>query len=155
MCSEVLGRQVDIHSGGIDLAFPHHDNELAQSEAYWFDHSHGLDHQWINYFIHIGHLSISGSKMSKSLKNFVTIRTALSTGEWTARRLRIVFMMGGWKGGIEVTPEMRKAAEVWDATTDNFFSNVKALISEEAQLVQTGAVIPQLFRAQEHALYRE
>jgi len=61
---------MDIHSGGIDLAFPHHDNELAQSEAY-YDHNH-----WVNYFLHAGHLHIEGQKMSKSLKNFVTIQVS-------------------------------------------------------------------------------
>lgn len=52
MASDVIGPKIDIHSGGIDLAFPHHDNELAQSEAYWVssDHSHG-PHQWVNYFL--------------------------------------------------------------------------------------------------------
>ena len=56
MASDVLGSQIDIHSGGIDLAFPHHDNELAQSEAYWSVESHGHQHQWINYFLHVSAL---------------------------------------------------------------------------------------------------
>ena len=68
MASEILGESMDIHSGGVDLKFPHHDNELAQSEAY-----HGNDH-WIRYFLHSGHLTIAGCKMSKSLKNFITIQ---------------------------------------------------------------------------------
>jgi tRNA synthetases class I (C) catalytic domain len=55
MASARLGKSIDIHSGGIDLAFPHHDNELAQSEAYWNSHTHD---QWINYFFHMGHLSV-------------------------------------------------------------------------------------------------
>jgi len=59
---------IDIHSGGIDLKFPHHDNELAQSEAYYDCN------QWIKYFWHTGHLHIKGKKMSKSLKNFTTIK---------------------------------------------------------------------------------
>jgi cysteinyl-tRNA synthetase len=54
MASEVLGKVVDIHSGGVDLRFPHHDNELAQSEAYWTDGDTRV--QWVNYFIHTGHL---------------------------------------------------------------------------------------------------
>ena len=62
---------MDIHAGGSDLKFPHHDNELAQSEAYYGHH------QWVNYFFHAGHLHIKGLKMSKSLKNFITIRQAL------------------------------------------------------------------------------
>ena len=68
---------IDIHSGGIDLRFPHHDNEIAQSEAYY-----ECD-QWINYFLHTGHLHIHGKKMSKSLKNFITIKHILS--EYSAR----------------------------------------------------------------------
>lgn len=59
---------IDIHSGGMDLKFPHHDNEIAQSEAYY-----GCD-CWINYFWHTGPLNINGKKMSKSLKNFITIK---------------------------------------------------------------------------------
>lgn len=110
MASDKLGSQLDIHSGGIDLAFPHHDNELAQSEAYWLDRDkHEHNHQWVNYFIHMGHLSIQGSKMSKSLKNFTTIREALDRGDWTPRALRIVFLLGGWKEGIEITDDLVKA----------------------------------------------
>ena len=56
MASDITGENMDIHSGGIDLCFPHHDNELAQSEAY-FDNK-----QWVNYFMHNGHLHIQGQK---------------------------------------------------------------------------------------------
>lgn len=63
MASKVLGKTFDIHSGGIDLAFPHHDNELAQSEAYWCDsHAVSKGEQWVNYFIHMGHLSIQEAR---------------------------------------------------------------------------------------------
>ncbi len=86
MASTIIGQKLDIHSGGEDLRFPHHDNELAQAEAYYHSpgseagtsgnsHMCGCDnHQWVNYFLHSGHLSIEGLKMSKSLKNFTTIR---------------------------------------------------------------------------------
>ena len=114
MASDRLGAQIDIHSGGIDLAFPHHDNELAQSEAYWLDKDHQRQHQWVNYFLHMGHLSIQGSKMSKSLKNFTTIREALSRGDWTPRGLRIIFLLGGWKEGIEITDDLVKAGSAWE-----------------------------------------
>lgn len=115
MASDILGSQMDIHSGGIDLAFPHHDNELAQSEAY-FCEKHG-PHTWVNYFLHMGHLSIAGSKMSKSLKNFQTIRDALSTG-YTARGMRIVFLMGRWNDGVEISPDMRAQADGWESTVN-------------------------------------
>lgn len=54
MASEVIGKTIDIHSGGVDLRFPHHDNELAQSEAYWS--TPDCQVQWTNYFIHMGQL---------------------------------------------------------------------------------------------------
>ena len=121
MASAKFGKHMDIHSGGIDLAFPHHDNELAQSEAYWSD---GPKEQWVNYFLHMGHLSIAGSKMSKSLKNFTTIRQALDRGDWTPRSLRIVFLMGNWRDGIEITDDLVSAGSSWEDKVDNFFLNV-------------------------------
>lgn len=127
MASAKLGRRMDIHSGGIDLAFPHHDNELAQSEAYWagsHDHDHGNE-QWVNYFFHMGHLSIQGSKMSKSLKNFTTIREALERKDWTPRSLRIVFLLGGWREGIEITEELVSAGNAWEDKVNNFFLKMK------------------------------
>lgn len=114
MASDILGSRMDIHSGGIDLAFPHHDNELAQSEAYFCQHGKG-EHTWVNYFMHMGHLSISGSKMSKSLKNFQTIADALATS-YTARSMRIVFLMGKWNDGVEISPDMRAQADNWEST---------------------------------------
>jgi len=68
---------IDIHSGGVDLRFPHHDNEIAQSEAYYQSDS------WVNNFWHTGHLHIEGKKMSKSLKNFITIKAILK--DYSAR----------------------------------------------------------------------
>jgi cysteinyl-tRNA synthetase len=72
MASDRLGKSIDIHSGGIDLAFPHHDNELAQSEAYWNTHTHD---QWINYFLHMGHLSVSRSHSCRCQVTNITIRS--------------------------------------------------------------------------------
>lgn len=115
MASDVLGSRMDLHSGGIDLAFPHHDNELAQSEAYFCEHGH--EHTWVNYFLHMGHLSISGSKMSKSLKNFQTIKDALAS-TYTARSMRIVFLLGRWNDGVEISLDMRTQAETWEATVN-------------------------------------
>ena len=129
MASDVLGKTIDIHSGGIDLAFPHHDNELAQSEAYWHDH----DHQWVNYFLHMGHLSIQGSKMSKSLKNFTTIRKALERREWNYRSLRIVFVLGSWKDGIEITDDVVSQGSAWEDKVNNFFYKTKMVERRQSQ----------------------
>jgi cysteinyl-tRNA synthetase len=120
MASDVLGSQMDMHSGGIDLAFPHHDNELAQSEAYYCEGGH--PHTWVNYFLHMGHLSISGSKMSKSLKNFQTIKDALATS-YTGRSMRVVFLMGRWNDGVEISPDMRTQAENWETTVNVSYSS--------------------------------
>lgn len=75
IASLVFGSRLDIHSGGADLAFPHHENEIAQCEVF-----HQCE-QWGNYFLHSGHLHVKGQaeKMSKSLKNFITIKDFLKT----------------------------------------------------------------------------
>ncbi|MCG4658917.1 class I tRNA ligase family protein, partial [Flavonifractor plautii] len=75
------------------MAFPHHDNELAQSEAR-FDNQ-----QWINYFLHTGHLHIEGQKMSKSLKNFFTIQEALK--KFSPRQLRLAFASVQWNNQLD------------------------------------------------------
>jgi len=67
--------------------------------------------------MHIGHLSIAGSKMSKSLKNFQTIKDALKTG-YTPRGMRIVFLMGRWNDGVEISPDMRTQAEGWETSVN-------------------------------------
>ena len=63
---KALGAKLDIHCGGIDNAFPHHTNEIAQSEAY-------LGHKWCNYWMHVHHLNTAGGKMSKSTGEFLTV----------------------------------------------------------------------------------
>jgi cysteinyl-tRNA synthetase len=66
----LLGPSLDVHAGGIDLKFPHHENEIAQVSAHYGLKAKG---QWPRYFVHTGHLHIRGRKMSKSLKNFITV----------------------------------------------------------------------------------
>lgn len=122
MASQVLGEQIDIHSGGIDLMFPHHDNELAQSEAH-----HGCT-QWINYFLHTGHLHIEGLKMSKSLKNFISIDEALA--RYTARQLRLAFLMHPWHAKMDFRESSMAEVRSAETTFNNFFSAVTALERE-------------------------
>lgn len=119
MASDILGSNIDIHSGGIDLAFPHHDNELAQSEAR-FDNK-----QWINYFLHTGHLHIEGQKMSKSLKNFITIDTALKL--YTPRQLRLAFAFVQWNNQLDFKEALINEIKSFETSMSNFFSNVRAL----------------------------
>ncbi|CAG8470158.1 531_t:CDS:10 [Acaulospora morrowiae] len=122
MASEILGENMDVHSGGIDLAFPHHDNELAQSEAY-----HGCQ-QWVNYFIHAGHLNLEGQKMSKSLKNFITIRQALE--KYSPRQIRLFFLLHQWDAKIDFKDSSLSEAKSIETILNNFFVNAKALINE-------------------------
>lgn len=96
MCSKLLGPTVEINAGGCDLEFPHHENQVAQSEAYWDSN------EWALSFVHAGHLHISGQKMSKSLKNFVTIDAALEKHGW--RALRMMFLLKQWSDPMEITP---------------------------------------------------
>jgi len=73
MSTKYLGQPFDIHTGGIDLLFPHHTNEIAQSEC-------ALDSKFVNYWLHNEHLIVNGRKMSKSLGNFFTLRDLLQKG---------------------------------------------------------------------------
>lgn len=105
MASDVCGPKLDIHTGGVDLKFPHHDNELAQSEA------HFNSQEWIKYFLHTGHLTIAGCKMSKSLKNFITIRDALE--QHSATQLRLAFLLHSWKDTLDYSENtMEMAAQL-------------------------------------------
>nr|XP_023408849.1 probable cysteine--tRNA ligase, mitochondrial [Loxodonta africana] len=93
MSSLIFGSQLDIHSGGIDLAFPHHENEIAQCEAF-----HQCK-QWGNYFLHSGHLHVKGKeeKMSKSLKNYITIKDFLK--KFSPDVFRLFCMRSNYRSG--------------------------------------------------------
>lgn len=122
MAGSVLPAQLDIHSGGIDLAFPHHDNEIAQAEAHY--HSR----QWVNYFLHAGHVHIEGLKMSKSLKNFISIKEALK--RYSARQMRFLFLQHGWNSTLIYKESSMQAALAVDSTFTNFFANAEAAIED-------------------------
>ncbi len=81
-----LGPQIDIHGGGTDLRFPHHENEIAQSEA-----ATGLT--FVGHWFHVEHLLVDGQKMSKSLGNMYTVRDVLERG-YTGRELRYALLSG-------------------------------------------------------------
>jgi cysteinyl-tRNA synthetase len=123
MASDILGDSIDIHSGGEDLRFPHHDNELAQSEAYF-----GCQ-QWVNYFIHSGHLHITGCKMSKSLKNFITIREALAT--YTARQIRFLFLLHKYESIMDYSDDALSQARDQEKVFAEFFHIVKAALRDQ------------------------
>ncbi|GAA5909081.1 hypothetical protein JCM6882_001183 [Rhodosporidiobolus microsporus] len=122
MASAVLGENMDVHSGGVDLAFPHHDNEIAQSEAF-----HNC-RQWVNYFLHTGHLHIEGLKMSKSLKNFITIDDALE--KHSARQLRFAFLSQNWAARLDFKEAAMQEVRSAEQLLNNFFALIKALAVE-------------------------
>lgn len=123
MASEIFKSDLDIHTGGVDLKFPHHDNEIAQSEAH-YDTS-----GWVKYFLHTGHLTISGCKMSKSLKNFITIKEALK--QHTATQIRFAFLLHSWKDTLDYSPNTMEIATRYEKLLNEFFLNVKDLARQK------------------------
>src|SRR5438552_7737323 len=95
MAEELLGPVFEIHGGGIDLVFPHHENELAQSRA--------LGHEFAHIWTHNGMLRFTGSKMSKSEGNVITIRDALD--RWGRETLLLFLLTGHWSKPIDFSEE--------------------------------------------------
>jgi cysteinyl-tRNA synthetase len=107
MAEELLGPVFEIHGGGLDLVFPHHENEVAQS--------HALGHGFARIWTHNGLLRFTGSKMSKSEGNIVTIREALD--RWGREAILVYFMTGHWSKPIDFSEETMASAE---ARVDRF-----------------------------------
>jgi cysteinyl-tRNA synthetase len=107
MAEELLGPVFEIHGGGLDLVFPHHENEVAQS--------HALGHGFARIWTHNGLLRFTGSKMSKSEGNIVTIREALD--RWGREAILVYFMTGHWSKPIDFSEATMAAAE---ARVDRF-----------------------------------
>ncbi|ODV61731.1 cysteine--tRNA ligase [Ascoidea rubescens DSM 1968] len=147
MASDILGSNIDIHSGGIDLAFPHHDNELAQSEA-CFDCK-----QWINYFLHTGHLHIEGQKMSKSLKNFITIDEALKSH--SSKQLRLAFAMCQWNNQLDFKTSLLAEVESVEKNLDKFFTNIRSHNNEYLAKVSKGEIVSETLRDDDKILFGE
>jgi cysteinyl-tRNA synthetase len=96
MCEAVLGKTVDIHGGGPDLKFPHHENEIAQSEG-----AHGV--RFANYWMHTGALNVDEEKMSKSLGNFFTVREALA--RYDAEVIRYFVVRSHYRSGVNFSED--------------------------------------------------
>ncbi|XP_011310849.1 cysteine--tRNA ligase, mitochondrial, partial [Fopius arisanus] len=102
MASITLGDNIDIHSGGIDLSFPHHENEEAQSCCY-----HQTS-QWVNYWLHSGLLHLEDNKMSKSLQNTITIKELLEN--FTANQFRLLCLCTHYRSNIDFSHEAMEKA---------------------------------------------
>jgi cysteinyl-tRNA synthetase len=101
MAEELLGPSFEIHGGGLDLVFPHHENEIAQS--------HALGHPFAKLWTHNGMLRFTGAKMSKSVGNIATIREALD--RWGRETLLVFFLTAHWAKPIDYSDETLAAAE--------------------------------------------
>ncbi|MBI4393234.1 MAG: cysteine--tRNA ligase [Euryarchaeota archaeon] len=116
MSGAILGDTFDIHGGGMDLKFPHHENEIAQSEA-------ATGKPFVKYWMHTGFLTVSGEKMSKSLGNFVTIRDLLKDHDPHAVRLFMVSTH--YRSPIDYSPESITQAEKNVERIVNMLGNVE------------------------------
>ena len=120
MSKKYLGDTIDIHAGGQDLQFPHHENEIAQSEA----HS---GKPFAHYWMHNGYINIDGIKMSKSLGNFRTVRDLL--GAYDGEVLRFLILSGQYRGPIDFGEEILTQSQNGLNRMRNAKSNLKHLIA--------------------------
>ncbi len=126
-------KTLDIHAGGRDLIFPHHENELAQSEAL-------TEQTFAKYWIHHGLLTINGQKMSKSLGNFITIQDALT--KYTADEIKMFFLFSHYASAIDYTDEKmleaRKALNKFDVL---FWKSSQLLNGQDVEPFQEEFII--------------
>ncbi|HVY85175.1 MAG TPA: cysteine--tRNA ligase [Caulobacterales bacterium] len=122
MIEEELGSPIDIHGGGLDLIFPHHENEIAQSET---AHGHALARVWM----HNGFLTMNTEKMSKSLGNVVTPRELLADG-WPGEVLRWALLSAHYKAPLDFTTDLLRQAQ---ASLDRLYGALLRLKSVNAE----------------------
>lgn len=116
MSAKYLGIPIDIHAGGSDLIFPHHENEIAQSEA-------ATNGKFVKYWIHFGFLNIQNEKMSKSLGNFFTAREVLN--KYNAETIRMFFAQSHYSGPLNFSEDLLIAASKGLEKIKNFLDRLK------------------------------
>jgi cysteinyl-tRNA synthetase len=160
MATRIFGPQIDIHCGGVDNLFPHHEAEIAQSESY-------SGKKFVRYWLHSAHLLVEGQKMSKSLGNFYTIRDLIARG-FTGREIRYALLRVNYRLQLNFTfdgmvearqsllrldewiQRLRDLAADWPpdkeyapATSDSFFAaldddlNISAALAELFKQIRT------------------
>ena len=102
MSNRYLGKTIDIHAGGMDLAFPHHENEIAQSEA-----ANGC--KFVNYWLHNGFINVDNKKMSKSLGNFFTVREAAAVYGYDC--IRLFMLMSHYRSPLNYSADILEQAQ--------------------------------------------
>ena len=117
MATALLGDQIDIHCGGVDNIFPHHEAEIAQSEGV-------TGKKFVRYWLHCAHLLVDGQKMSKSLGNFYTVPDVLAKG-YTGRELRYALLRVHYRVPLNFTWEGMKEARESLARTDEWLGRLR------------------------------
>jgi cysteinyl-tRNA synthetase len=111
MSEKHLGTEFEIHGGGLDLVFPHHENEIAQSRA--------LGHPFAQLWMHNGMLSFKGEEMHKSLGNDISLKTALD--EWGRETMLVFYLRGHWRKPLDYSDDtLRQAAATTDTLREVF-----------------------------------
>ncbi len=117
MIRKIFGTTIDIHTGGVDLVFPHHENEIAQSEA-------AYDEPFVRYWIHVEHLLVNGTKMSKSEGNFYTLRDLIEMGN-SPRSIRHLLLSAHYRKQLNFTLEGIKQSDQALDRIDNLILRLK------------------------------
>jgi cysteinyl-tRNA synthetase len=128
MIEEELGSPIDIHGGGVDLIFPHHENEIAQSES---AHGHALARVWM----HNGFLTMDKSKMSKSIGNIITPNELLEQG-WQGETIRWALLSAHYKAPLDWSDDALKQAQ---ASLDRLYGAVLRLKDVDAAQTEAPA----------------
>ncbi len=128
MAAKHLGKTVDIHGGGIDLQFPHHENEIAQSEC-----AHGQT--WANYWMHNGFLDMGGEKMSKSLGNVVLLNDLLK--DWDGEVIRFAMLSGHYRAPLDWTADLLEQAK---ATLNRIYGALRRVWEAEGGVATDAGV---------------
>jgi cysteinyl-tRNA synthetase len=129
MALKLLGSNIDIHCGGVDNIFPHHENEIAQSES--FTHE-----KFVLHWAHAEHLIVDGKKMSKSLGNFYTLRDLIAMG-YSGRDIRYMLLHTHYKTQLNFTFDSLKAAKASVQRILDFVDRLKSIKDEnENNLVE-------------------
>ena len=121
MAKKLLGDTIDIHAGGMDLSFPHHENEIAQSEAL-------TGKKFANYWMHSAFLNVNNQKMSKSLNNFLTARDALK--QYDADVIRFLMLSGHYRIQLNFSNDLLESAKASIERLYNAIGNLENLITE-------------------------
>ncbi len=126
MSNKYLGETIDIHGGGQDLAFPHHENEIAQTEAY-------TGKKFSNYWMHNAYITIDNEKMSKSKGNFFTVRDILK--RYTGEEIRYFLLSGHYRSPINFSEELMTQSRNALGRMHNAKQNLEHLIRNGSDLM--------------------